>query len=190
MIQLAPFLLLGLLLLALLVYWARRSKEPALTPAEFLEARTCLTTLRWGLLQPGLVERIFSLEDLRFVSSRTTPQIERLFREERKSLAIAWLKHTRRQTAHLMNLHSRLASYTLNPGHATELTLAAEYISFMAVCNLLLLLLGLLGPFHARKTIDYSVAAAHSLCAAFNSRLENVDPTRLGTTRQSPLGIP
>ncbi len=190
MSHLVSVVLLGLLLLALLVHWSRRSSDCAITIDEFSEAQKGLTTLRWELVQTGPVGRMFAQEDLHFICSQTTPRIQRLFQNERKRLAISWLRHTRQQITRLMDLHLRLASYASDPAPAVELRLAINYLSFIAVCHVLLVLLWLRGPFRVRKIVDYAIAAAHSLCTVFSSRLENINPARLGPVRPRPAGTP
>ncbi len=188
MSQLVPVVLLGLLLLALLARWGRRSSGRAITIDEFSEAQKGLSTLQWDLVQTGPVGRIFAQEDLHFICSQTTRRVQRLFQHERKRLAISWLRHTRQQVKRLMDLHLKLASYTFDPSPAVELALAIDYLSFIAVCHLLLVLLWFRGPFRVRKIADYAIAAAHSLCTVFSSRLENINPARLGLVRPRPAG--
>lgn len=185
MSHLLPLLVITLLILALLVYWLRRSSVHAVTRVEFLEAESALTSLQWQILPSGLVGRIFALEDCDFISSQTARDIQRLFQQERKALAISWLRHTRQQIARLMDLHLKLASYTDDPGPTVEFKLATHYLSFIVVCHLLLVLLWMRGPFGVRKVVDYTTDVAHSLCTVFSSRLVNINPARLGPVRPS-----
>jgi len=180
MSHLAPLLVITLLVLALLVYWGRRSSDHSITRVEFSEAESALTSLQWQILPSGSVGRIFALEDFDFISSQTTRDIQRLFQQERKALAISWLRHTRQQIARLMDLHLKLASYTDDPGPAVEFKLATHYLSFIVVCRLLLILVWIRGPFRVQKVVGYTTHAAHSLCTVFSSRLVNINPARLG----------
>lgn len=179
MSQLLPFVFLGLLLLGLLAYWSRRSKNPGITPAALSDAQKCMTNLQWVLLQSALVERIFAPEDLDFVSALNAPQIRRRFQQERKKLAISWLQHTRRQISALMDLHLRLASYTSNPSPTLEFKLSSQYLACVVMCRVLLILIWLGGPFHARKAVDFVISAADNLCLTFNGRFEDIDAARL-----------
>src|SRR5437879_10074945 len=144
MSHLAPLLVITLLVLALSVYWFRRSSDHSITRVEFSEAESALTSLQWQILPSGSVGRIFASEDCDFISSQTTRDVQRLFQQERKALAISWLRQTRKQIARLMDLHLKLASYTDDLGPAVEFKLATHYLSFIVVCRLLLVLLLLL----------------------------------------------
>ena len=180
MSHLLPLLVITLLILALLLYWFRRSSDHAITRVEFLDAESALTSLQWQILPSGSVGRIFASEDCDFISSQTTRDIQRLFQQERKALAISWLRQTRKQIARLMDLHLKLASYTDDPGPAVEFKLATHYLSFIVVCRLLLVLLWIRGPFRVQKVVGYTTHVAHSLCTVFSSRLVNINPARLG----------
>ena len=83
MSHLAPLLVITLLVLALLVYWFRRSSDHSITRVEFSEAGSALTSLQWQILPSGSVGRIFASEDCDFISSQTTRDIQRLFPLER-----------------------------------------------------------------------------------------------------------
>jgi hypothetical protein len=84
-----------------------------------------------------------------------------------------------------MDLHLRLASYTYDPNPGFELRLTVKYFTFVVVSNIALLLLWLLGPFKATRTLSYAIRTAGSFCSTFSFRLERVNPTRLSSGRES-----
>ncbi len=121
----------------------------------------------------------FDPHDLAFVMRQSRPQILRQFQQDRKALAVSWVCHTRKQVAHLMDLHLKLASYTYEPGSTLEFRLALDYLSFAVVCHLLLILFWLRGPFHTRKMVGYTMGAAERFCVAFARRHESINAARL-----------
>jgi len=172
-----PFIVvLGILILffgVLLVLQAsgnRRQDQPV-GIEEFANAREALDTV---FAESAAIERIFSTEDKEFIARSGTPEVQRLFLKERKTLAIQWLRKTQKQVAQLMDLHLRLAGYTGKPSPKFELKLAGEYAAFFVVSHILLLLLWLRGPFEARGIVGYTSDVAGRFCSVFSIRLKNV----------------
>jgi hypothetical protein len=173
---LLPIVLLGTLILILgarLVLQASstRGQSRSVTIEEFAEAREALDTV---IVETAAIERIFSSEDIEFISRSSTPEVQQLFLKERKALAMQWLRKTQKQVAQFMNLHLRLSGYTQEPSPRFELSLAAKYMSFFIVSYLLLLLLWLRGPFKARRVVGYTCGVAGYFCAICSVRLERV----------------
>ncbi len=105
------------------------AQSPSVTLEEFADAREALDT---AFVEAAAIERIFSTEDMAFISHASSPKARQLFLEERKALAIQWLRKTQKQVAQLMDLHLRLA------GHlpSSVLVMAARSIQTQAVCCL------------------------------------------------------
>ncbi len=152
------------------------SQRRSVTLEEFANAREALDAV---FVETAAIERIFSNEDLEFISRSATPGVQRLFLNERRALAIQWLRKTQKQVAQLMDLHLRLAGYTREPSPRFELKLAAKYAIFFLVSNMLLLLLWLRGPFKTRRVVGYTVGVAGYFCTVFSVRLESVNAPHL-----------
>jgi len=186
MTLLVPISLLGTLIVVLairlLAQSGNRRERPAVTVDEYAKAREALDAI---FVETGMIKRIFSLEDAEFVAHSGTPDVTRSFLKERKKLALQWFRGTRKQVAQLMDLHLRLAGYTHDPSPGFELRLTAKYLIFVAVSNIVLLLVWVLGPFKATRSISYAIRAAGSFCTTFSVRLERVNPTRLSSGRES-----
>jgi hypothetical protein len=186
MTVLVPISILGTLIVVLairlLAQAGNRRERPAVTVDEYAKAREALDAL---FVETAMIKRIFSLEDAEFVARSATLDVTRSFLNERKKLALHWFRRTRKQVAGLMDLHLRLAGYTYDPSPGFELRLTAKYLTFEAVSNIVLLLLWLLGPFKATRSISYAIRAAGSVCTTFSIRLERVNPTRLSSGRES-----
>jgi hypothetical protein len=186
MTVLVPISVLGTLIVVLairlLAQSGNRRQGPAVTVDEYTNAREALDSV---FVETAVIKRIFSVEDAEFVARSATPDVKRSFFNERKKLALHWFRRTRKQVAGLMDLHLRLAGYTYDPSPGFELRLTAKYLTFVAVSNIVLLLLWLLGPFKATRSISYAIRTAGSFCTTFSVRLERVNPTRLSSGRES-----
>ncbi len=153
------------------------AQSPSVTLEEFADAREALDT---AFVEAAAIERIFSTEDMAFISHASSPKARQLFLEERKALAIQWLRKTQKQVAQLMDLHLRLAGHTHEPSPRFELKLAVKYLSFLVVSYLLLFLLWLRGPFKPRRFVAYTSRVAGYFCTVFSLRLESVNAVHLG----------
>lgn len=156
---------------------------PSVTLEEFANAREALDT---AFVEAAAIERIFSTDDMEFISHSSSPKARRLFQEERKVLAMQWLRKTQKQVAQLMDLHLRLAGYTHEPSPRFELKLAGKYLAFVLVSYLLLFLLWLRGPFKARRVVAYTSHVAGYFCTVFSLRLESVNGMHLGPDGSEP----
>jgi hypothetical protein len=138
---------------------------------EFANAREALDTV---FVESAAIRRIFSTEDMEFISHSSTREVQHLFLKERKALAIRWLRKTQKEVALLMDIHLRLAGYTHEPSPRFELKLTAKYLAFFVVSYLLLFLLWLRGPFKAKRIVGYTVAVAGYFCTVFSVRLGSI----------------
>jgi hypothetical protein len=186
MTVLVPVSVLGALIVVLairlLVQSGNRRHKPDVTADEYANARQALDAV---FVETAVIERIFSVEDAEFMARSAPRDVKCSFFEERKKLAVRWFRRTRKQMAELMDLHLRLASYTHDPSPRLELRITAKYLTFVAVSNIVLLLLWLLGPFRATRAISYAIRAADSFCTTLSVRLERVNPTRLSSGGES-----
>src|SRR5260370_28214047 len=106
MMQLLPYVGIGLLLLAVLGLWARQSFGTRAGRADLVMRRQRAPGVDEAAPHRDLGERIFSLQDWDFVRSETTLEIQRIFQREGGVLAISWLRRTRRQVSRLMRAHA------------------------------------------------------------------------------------
>lgn len=175
MIQETLFIGLGILLLCLL-FLATRGRWGA--PAQPLsQVEHALRALEWDLLPPRSVERVFSPQDHDFILRKTSPQIHRLFEEERRNVALLWLRHTRKQVARLMDFHLEAARQNVELKETSEVRLALDYALFLLVYYSLCAIFRLRGPFQVRRLADYAVTAATRMCIASEGILAAIDPT-------------
>src|SRR5260370_40998926 len=137
MIGLFPAILLGALIVALgfyfLVQGLGRRQKPAVTIDEYSRAREALDAV---FVQTSAIERIFSVEDFKFIARAGKDDARRLFLHERKRLALLWLRNTQKQVAQLMDLHLRLGEYPPDPKPRFDHELHAQRGGFRVHSNI------------------------------------------------------
>ena len=185
MTGLIPIVLLGILILIfsgrLLVQWSRKNRARLVTIEDYSNARTALDSV---FAETAAIRRIFANEDMEFISQAGTDDVQRFFLKERKRLAIQWVRMTRNQVAHLIDLHLKLASYTYDPNPRSEIRLTVNYLCFILASSGLLILLWLFGPFKMVRVVAYTVRAAEYFCSVFSLRLEKINPVKLASARE------
>ena len=179
-----PVLLAGILVVILCIrlviqLWGRDRREVSVD--DFLKAREALDSI---LIQTTAINRILSNDDLEFVSRSGQADVRRLFLKERKGLAMHWFRKIKKQVRYLINIHLRLAACTPSSSLRLEVTLCLRYALFMVVCNSVLLLFWLLGPFEAKRTLVYVIRGVERFFAVFSARLEGINTAPLSSTRE------
>lgn len=140
--ELIVFIFLGILLLLFLpAAFARPADEEPRTVLEDHPAYPMYSSNSG----PELLTCIFNSADLRYVRGLQNPQLLQLFRRERRRLALLFLSDLRARTHQIKNLHTISARQASNPNPSTELLIAFDYFSILALSWLLSLLVRLLG---------------------------------------------
>lgn len=154
-------IVVGVLLLGILAYWAFRRPWSA-SESQSSPADTSKTL--WLELPPAdLIERVLDPRDLAFVRKESPAETVRLFEQERRALAISWLRHTRRQVGRLMSYHVGAVRQNINLQPALEIRLGLHYVRFLVVYELILGLSYIRGPFQIRPMMGYVVGVTTQL---------------------------
>jgi hypothetical protein len=189
MIQLVLSLFVGLALSVSLYFLTRRSKPSAEGSAQELrEARQTLDSLQFGLLPNDLVERIFAREDLEYVLSAASPDIQSLFLTDRKNIALAWVGRVRSEVLDLMRFHRGHARLHVRLSFSTEIRMALNFAGLLTACRLLQITFYLRGPYAAPGMVRTAAAAAGRVCSISENSLaflnvKGVDPLESGAAR-------
>jgi len=156
MIELISALMVGLLLLVVLVVFALRqgstardihaSSEFPGDPRHSGEFEVC---------PPELVARIFSREDWALILQTHSPSLERLFLQERKRIALLWVRQTSSDIRQVMQNHTEAAKQAADIHFRTELSLFLMYIELLLMCGTLLLLITAVGPPRLQRIASY-----------------------------------
>ena len=189
MIQLILFLALGVGLLVVLYFFARRTESRAEGGAQALiEARQALNCLQTGLLPAGLVERVFAQDDLHFVSSTAGAGVQRLFLCERKRIALSWVAQVRRQLLSLKQFHSGQSRLYARLDVRTEVALALSFASLLILCRVLQATFYVRGPYAAPRMVGFAITAAAKVCTVFEHSLAFLPRTSAEALRHDSPG--
>ncbi len=189
MIQLILSLLVGLVLVVSLYFFARREKPSAEGSAQHLrQAKQTLDSLQFGLLPNDLVERIFAREDLQYVLSAAPPGVQSLFLADRKNIALGWVRRVRAAVLDLMRFHRGHARLHARLTFSTELRLALNFAGLLTACRLLQIAFYLRGPYAAPGMVRTAAGAAGRVCSISENSLaflsaKGVDPLGSGAAR-------
>jgi len=164
-ITLIFFLVVAVALLALLLVLDPRTEGAEGSARALLQARDALHTLQLDLLALNLVQNIFSPNDWKYVSANAPVEIQNLFMEERRKIALDWVGEIRLQLICLQHFHRRHARHFVNLKISTELALAFDFALLRLQCRALALLLRLRGPYATPYIAGKTIAAAIRVCA-------------------------
>jgi hypothetical protein len=93
-----------------------------------------------------VVSRIFSRADWEFVRGLKAGRIERLFEQERKRVALVWVRQTSATIRKVMREHAEAARQSANLQFSTETNILAQFLTLMAVCGTLSMAIQIAGP--------------------------------------------
>jgi hypothetical protein len=187
MIELILSLLVAVVLLLTLYFFARRSKPSAEGSAQQLrEARQTLDSLQVGLLPNDLVRRIFAKEDLEYVLSAAPADVRSLFLSDRKHIALAWVRRVRSAVLDLMRFHRGYARLYARLSLSTEMLLALNFVSLLTVCRLLQIAVHLRGPYAAPGMVRTVATAAGRVCSISESSLVFLKVNQIDPLKNDP----
>lgn len=155
------FIALGVVVVAAVLFWVfwtgRKPAEPGCDRGEAAGGAAVVLPPLY------LIDRIFAAEDFRFVFTNAPPQVQRLFVEERKALALLWLAETRGKVREAFVLYRRVARRCAGLQFSVEGRIALKYVLIEALALILAALVWLWGPLGARRIVGYSAALAEEL---------------------------
>jgi hypothetical protein len=189
-ISLIFFSLVGTGLLFLLVLVARRAARPEGSAQALLDAKQALRTLQGDLLPAGLVERIFANQDFDYIIASAPHEVQRLFLQERKRVAVCWAQQVHAGVLRLMNFHLMQARFYAQLSVATEVKLAANFAALLLACRVMQAALYLGGPFASPSVVGRTVSSAARLCEASGKSLAFLDAPRLDRLAKDPASRP
>lgn len=169
MIEIYSAVLIGILLLLLLGLLGTRGASPS---GEW--------ALRSGALfsdgedevvpcPPQFVRRIFSDEDQKFVLNMKSPKIAKLFRKERKGVALLWVLQTSAAIQGVMRNHVQASRENEDLEFRTEMKVVLQYAELMLMCGLLFVAIQSTGPLWLRGLAMHADALCHRIARAQRS---------------------
>jgi hypothetical protein len=153
----ASLLIAGALLLLFLLFAAKgvtAARElPSTSDAPLLEAAA-----DFPACPPHFAASIFSPGDSKFVSSIKSPQLQKLFRHERKVVALLWVRQTSAAIQRIMREHAQVARASSDLQPATELKLALLFAGLMLICGVIFVVVWVAGPLRIGRLALYADA--------------------------------
>ena len=115
---------------------------------------------------PEFVTRIFSPIDWDFVTCTKSRELQKLFRRERKLVALVWVHQTSRTIRRIMREHTEATRQSHDLHFATEIKLVAMYAELMLICGMLLLAIQSAGPQRVGGLAGYAQTLSQRLAQA------------------------
>ncbi|MBV9886906.1 MAG: hypothetical protein JO119_10210 [Acidobacteria bacterium] len=119
-----------------------------------------------SLCPPEFAARIFSPADWTFVSAENSPEVSRLFRHERRVVALVWVHQTKAAIHRIMREHTRMTRQSVDLNLATEAKLLSHYLQLLAICDVLVLAIRAAGPARVGALGTYAASLSHSFADA------------------------
>lgn len=183
------FLMIGVLLLAALLYLAVHSSgQKGVRPDPLCDARQAVEALESALLSNGMIERLFAREDFDYVTSCVPEDICRMFLRERRKIARSWVGMVEKQILALRRFHRIAARQHSKLSFRAEAGLAYDFAMLLLACRALHVLLYLRGPFAAPRIVGATVAAATRVCEASKQSMEFLSPASIRAIGHGPGG--
>jgi hypothetical protein len=91
---------------------------------------------------PQLVQRLFSRADWEFIANLHSAPLLRIFRKERKAVAVRWARQISSEISRAMQEHTRAARRSADLKVASELQLFFRFAGLRLLCVLLVVLIG------------------------------------------------
>jgi hypothetical protein len=115
---------------------------------------------------PVFVGRIFSPLDWRYVHGMKSPDIEKLFRKERRTVALVWVQQTSLAIRRVMREHAAIARQSSNLEPATELKIFMQFAALLVTCRAIRLGIDLAGPMRIGRLARYAHSLAQQVAQA------------------------
>lgn len=103
-----------------------------------------------------VVERVFARTDWEFVHGLKARGIKRLFEQERKKVALVWVRQTSAMVRKVMREHAQAARQSKDPRISTEINILTQFLLSMAVCGVLSMSIQLAGPLWLRGLAHFA----------------------------------
>jgi hypothetical protein len=145
-IGISTAVLLGSVLLVLLLLLAARGSAAAREIASRLDVPLVDDEDGLDPCPPEFVTRIFAPDDWEFVRDTKSRELQRLFRRERKQVALVWVHQTAAAIRRIMREHTEITRQNRDLHFATETKLVLLYGELMLICGLLFLAIQSAGP--------------------------------------------
>ncbi len=148
-----------------------RTSEPEISLfADSTELRAC---------PREFISQVFSSHDSEFVLATNSSQLVRMFRYERRQVALVWVKQTSAAIQSTMREHKHIARMSNDLEFQTEVKLWLLYSELMLLCGVLFVAVQSIGPLSVRRLAMYADAHSQRLAQVQQSFKEATSPREL-----------
>ncbi len=95
---------------------------------------------------PEFVSKIFSQDDWTYVRGMKSIRLEKLFRKERRSVALVWVRQASSGIRRVMREHRAAARQSSSLEPATELKIFLQFAALLTICGAMRVGIHLAGP--------------------------------------------
>ncbi len=166
MIGLTSALLIGGVLLLLLVLLAARGISAARGLASRSDLPLCDDLSDLATCPHEFVPKIFSRVDWEFVAQTKSPKLAKLFRSERKAVALLWVRQTSAAIQRVMKEHAVAVRGSQDLEFTAEVKLVFRYAELMLLCGALFLAIQSAGPLWLSGLALYADSLSRSIAEA------------------------
>ncbi len=166
MIGLSGALLIGGLLLLLLLLLGARGISAARGLATKSDLSPCDDAADFATCPQEFVPKIFSRVDWEFIAQTKSPKLARLFRRERKAVALFWVRQTSAAIQRVMKEHAVAVRESHDLEFTTEVKLVLRYGELMLLCGALFLAIESAGPLWLSGLALYADSLSRSISEA------------------------
>jgi hypothetical protein len=180
MIGLSSALLIGGVLLLLLLLLAARGISAARGLAAKSDLPLC-DDADFVTCPQEFVPKIFSRVDWEFVSQTKSPKLVKLFRRERKAVALLWVRQTSAAIQWVMHEHAVAVRGSRDLEFLTEVKLVLRYGELILLCGALFLAIQSAGPLWLSGLAVYADALSRSIAEAQQAFAAAATPREIHT---------
>jgi hypothetical protein len=173
MIELYTFAGIGASLL-LLLFLIGAKQEAIEKTAQEIESDAYRRRSQGAKAASAAARRIFSAEDRAYIGTLENEELRRLYEEERRQLALHWVRHTSEEVGAVMRQHRLLARTSENLDVRHEALLLLRHMELRFLCGLLTSLIFVFGP-HALGDL---AAFAGDVSQSIGASLQEPAPAR------------
>jgi hypothetical protein len=141
--------LLGVLLILVLLRPRAAASDITSPQADF----PSVSSITWKEREVQIMERIFATEDWGFLNGRCPAEAQRVFRKERRQIALYWLSLVQNQAKAAMRHHVSRARRLEGLQPAMEGKIAFSYLFFRMNCWILRIMVLVRGPVGLQRTV-------------------------------------
>ena len=116
-----------------------------------------------GRADAAALKGIFSSEDRQFISEEGDKQASKIFRRERRRLALRWIERQKYQSVSIMRRHREASGRAADLQPAREVNLFLRYCQLKCMFELLALLVWLVGPEGLRGLAERADVVLHGI---------------------------